>query len=512
MGYETLQQDYCSSDKMMKVIEGNTDEEEIKEGVQEAMVNIKNWAAHLNRYYNIEITKELTRKYKLFFKGEGFSKRMIDWTDFKVKVENGLGSVVHYALAIGGKRIEIKDFPSIQKSIETMTTLVVEIMRRERQEPIQNRWVPNEEDGEPSTEKNRRMRTLLETEVRREFTDLTEKYKLAVNINDDSGTLDPQNVAENQVKIKLRINQGLIDTYEEIKRNDCNWKRIENTELQIKGNPVTVKIIKIIMIMRDGLEKEMKKILDDKLGNELKRKNAMEILGEQMKDENRVMYNDRKDFIKWSYDITQFIEGLPEIISDDIVMSCIKRTIRNEELKSAIQLCQSSGELLTKIAERHINDKSIIVDLFDPIHRARDPEDFKTSYRNIGIVIRVLDFVDKLGLMSRIQIMEYDVCVKKTLHKERRQRWMDHIGGIRRQPTNVRDEDKTELEKKGMIDIPAMLKRRNTDKKVEDMLRDLKKYLTEEERVVQEYKNMEERETSIRDQQVHSYQIEENNS
>ena len=53
--------------------------------------------------------------------------------------------------------------------------------------------------------------------------------------------------------------------------------------------------------MRDGLEKEMKKILDNKLDNELKRKNAMEILGEQMKDENRVIYHNKKDFIKGTW-------------------------------------------------------------------------------------------------------------------------------------------------------------------------------------------------------------------
>ena len=125
----------------------------------------------------------------------------------------------------------------------------MEIIRKERREPIRNRWTRDEDDLETPTEKNRRMRTLLETEVKREFTDLTEKYRLAVDINDESGTLDPQNVTENQVKIKLRINQGLIDTYEEIKRNDCHWKRVENIVLQIKENPVTIGTIKIIMIM-----------------------------------------------------------------------------------------------------------------------------------------------------------------------------------------------------------------------------------------------------------------------
>ena len=56
--YGKLQQEYCSPDKMLEIIEGNIDDEEVKNGVQEAMVNIKNWAAHLNKYYNIDITKD----------------------------------------------------------------------------------------------------------------------------------------------------------------------------------------------------------------------------------------------------------------------------------------------------------------------------------------------------------------------------------------------------------------------------------------------------------------------
>ena len=86
----------------------------------------------------------------------------------------------------------------------------------------------------------------------------------------------------------------------------------------------------------------------------------MEILKEQMKDENRVIYKERKDFIKWCYDITRFVAGVSDIIDDGITMSCIKRTIRNQELKEAIQTCKNSGEVLTKVAEMHIDDKNII--------------------------------------------------------------------------------------------------------------------------------------------------------
>merc|ERR1712240_280070 len=65
--FEILQGKYCSSDLMIKVIQGKSDDAAIKKGVQEAIINIKNWAAKLNGYYGIETTKELVKKYKLFF-------------------------------------------------------------------------------------------------------------------------------------------------------------------------------------------------------------------------------------------------------------------------------------------------------------------------------------------------------------------------------------------------------------------------------------------------------------
>ena len=66
---------------------------------------------------------------------------------------------------------------------------------------------------------------------------------------------------------------------------------------------------------------------------------------------------------------------------------------------------------------------------------------------------------------------------------------MDYIAS-KRNDDDVADMDKTELEKRGIVDIPAMLKRRNTNQSVEDMMKTLYAYLEGEQYVVQEYKNM----------------------
>ena len=84
---------------------------------------------------------------------------------------------------------------------------------------------------------------------------------------------------------------------------------------------------------------------------------------------------------------------------------------------------------------------------------------------------------------------------------------MDHIAS-RREDDEVADVDKTELEKRGIVDIPAMLKRRNTNQSVEDMMKTLYAYLEGEQYVVQEYKNMEEREASASKRQAHANQLE----
>ena len=128
-----------------------------------------------------------------------------------------------------------------------------------------------------------------------------------------------------------------------------------------------------------------------------------------MKD--RVIYKERKDFVAWCYDMKIFIQGIPDSVEDSMKIGYIKRTIENKDLKEALQICKTSSEVLTTIAERHIDDKNIISDLFKPIYGAKMPTNYTICFKNIEIVMRILNLLQTIGMMSRIQINEYDECL-----------------------------------------------------------------------------------------------------
>ena len=121
----------------------------------------------------------------------------------------------------------------------------------------------------------------------------------------------------------------------------------------------------------------------------------------------------------------------------------------------------------------------------------------------------ILNLLQTIGMMSRIQISEYDECLRKSFHKERKQKWMDYIASKRNDEEDVADIDKTELEKRGIVDIPAMLKRRNTNQSVEDRMNRLYDYLLDEQYVIMNCKSEEEREKGGVKRQTHSMQEEE---
>merc|ERR1711867_140580 len=99
-------------------------------------------------------------------------------------------------------------------------------------------------------------------------------------------------------------------------------------------------------------------------------------------------------------------------------------------------------------------------------------------------------------MMAKITVDEYDQCIKKAFHKERKQKWNDHIATSRTRigQEEVNEADKTTLEKRGMVDIPALMRRRNTNQSVEDRMNRLYDYLLDEQYVIMNCKSEEERE------------------
>merc|ERR1711867_174586 len=114
-------------------------------------------------------------------------------------------------------------------------------------------------------------------------------------------------------------------------------------------------------------------------------------------------------------------------------------------------------------------------------------------------------------MMAKITVDEYDQCIKKAFHKERKQKWNDHIATSRTRigQETINDADRTTLERRGMVDIPALMRRRNTNQSVEDRMNRLYDYLLDEQYVIMNCKSEEEREKGGVKRQTHSMQEEE---
>ena len=119
--YDTLKDKYYSAGLMAQVILRTVNVQETKDGIQETIVEVNKWVNALNRYYDWEPTRETRNRYKMFFPGNGFVEKDIEWNDFRVSVQRGKGIVCNYVLRPGGRRITINDFNEIKTGMETMT-------------------------------------------------------------------------------------------------------------------------------------------------------------------------------------------------------------------------------------------------------------------------------------------------------------------------------------------------------------------------------------------------------
>ena len=178
-------------------------------------------------------------------------------------------------------------------------------------------------------------------------------------------------LTESEVKTRLMINDGFINTYDDLRKNDPDWTTIEKIKVNYGDRENLVRIFEIITTIRNRLEVREEHFKQIRKDDQIKKNNQLKIIEEQMKD--RVIYKERKDFIAWCYDMKIFIQGIPDSVEDSMKIGYIKRTIENKDLKDALQICKTSSEVLTTIAERHIDDKNIIADLFKPIYAAKMP-------------------------------------------------------------------------------------------------------------------------------------------
>ena len=111
----------------------------------------------------------------MFFQGDGFLEKDIEWEDFRVSVTRGQGKVCNYILKAGGRRMSINDINEIQTGIETMTNSLVRIVETERanaggdnRDNNRDRDADRNQERENPKDKYMRIRTMLLEEVGQE--------------------------------------------------------------------------------------------------------------------------------------------------------------------------------------------------------------------------------------------------------------------------------------------------------------------------------------------------------
>merc|ERR1712240_157988 len=128
--------------------------------------------------------------------------------------------------------------------------------------------------------------------------------------------------------------------------------------------------------MRNRLEDKENVFKEERKDEQIKKANQLKIIEEHMKEGNRVIYKERKDFIAWAYDMKLFMQSVPDEIDDSMKMGFIRRTIEDAETKEALKICTTSTEMLNAMAARHVDDKNLIVDLFKPVYSANLPTNY----------------------------------------------------------------------------------------------------------------------------------------
>ena len=171
-------------------------------------------------------------------------------------------------------------------------------------------------------------------------------------------------------------------------------------------------------------------------------------------------------------DINILLKSLPPRIDDAMKMAYIRKTIENKEIKKSMETCKDLNEMLTLMANRHVDDKGLINNIFKPVYSAKYPATYTICYGNIEVVLRCFEILKTVGVTSRVEMKDYDECLTKALHPKRETIWTDKVVMLDIEGAEVPVDplNQTELETAGTVDIESMIRRRNTQRSVEDMI------------------------------------------
>ena len=395
----TLKDRYSAPDLMLQVLMGELDVDAITRGVKDALVDAKKWIEDLNRFFNWNPTRDTLREYQVLFTGTGLKEIEINWVQFRKDVDDNKARICNYVLPGGGHKASLNDYDEVKTGMESMTKLILEIKAQAApvvEDRPRNRDRDHDPDRESSRAKYGRIRNTLATELKVEFQQLMTRHEIAVagGSAQEYGKLE---LDENQDKTKLMINDGFLNTYEDLKKNDPEWKQIEIVRTMSWGEERNVNTFQAITDMRNRLEEREEVFKEKKKDLQIKKSNQLKIIEEQLKEGNRVIYKERKDFIAWAYDMKLFMQSFPDEIDDSMKMGFIRRTIEDAETKEALKICTTSTEMLNAMAARHVDDKNLIVDLFKPVYSANLPTNYVKCFKNIEIVLRCLNLLESMS-------------------------------------------------------------------------------------------------------------------
>ena len=155
-------------------------------------------------------------------------------------------------------------------------------------------------------------------------------------------------------------------------------------------------------------------------------------------------------------------------------------------------MCKTLNELLQVMADKHMSDKNLINNIFVPINALKKPNSFAICYGNIEEILQRIDNLNQVGILSRVEITDYDACVDKSLHHDRKQNWFDYLISLRAQEEDLpEDGNESILEHRGQLDLGNLMKRKNSNRTVEASMLILYEYLKNELLIVQAQKDIE---------------------
>ena len=142
---------------------------------------------------------------------------------------------------------------------------------------------------------------MLLEEVCDEYNELVRERELLV-AQDGDQTHAALDLTENQVKTKIMVNDNFLSTYNDLRKNDPHWTTIKRVRLR-RDDPNTILLFDMITEMRTRLEDRERHFQEVRKDEQLKKTNQLKVIEEQMKEGNRVIYRDKKDFVAWSHSL-----------------------------------------------------------------------------------------------------------------------------------------------------------------------------------------------------------------